>query len=80
MSTEIVTLCVNPALDKSVSIEHVVPDQKLRTGPPRVDPGGGGVNVARAIAPMGGHALVIHTSGGLNGDRITQLLESVAAP
>jgi 6-phosphofructokinase 2 len=71
----ILTLCVNPALDKSVDIDHVAPDQKLRTGPPEIHPGGGGVNVARAIRLMGGHALVFHLSGGLTGDIITQLLE-----
>jgi fructose-1-phosphate kinase PfkB-like protein len=47
--SEIVTLTMNPAVDRSVETEHVVPDQKLRCRAPRLDPGGDDVNVARAI-------------------------------
>jgi 6-phosphofructokinase 2 len=52
-----------------------VPDQKLRCGPPRIEPGGGGVNVGRAINQMGGSAQVIYPAGGPNGEMIADLLD-----
>ncbi len=74
-SQNILSLCANPALDKSTHIDNVVPDQKLRCGPPRIEPGGGGINVARAIHQMDGSAQVIYPAGGPNGEIIANLLE-----
>ena len=74
-SQHILSLCANPALDKSTHIDNVVPDQKLRCGPPRIEPGGGGVNVGRAINQMGGSAQVIYPAGGPNGEVIADLLD-----
>ena len=51
---KIVTLTLNPALDKSTSTERLLPDEKLRCDEPLYEPGGGGINVSRAIAKMGG--------------------------
>ncbi len=76
----IISLCPNPALDKSTHIDHVVPDEKLRCGPPRVDPGGGGVNVARAIRRIDGDCLLIYLAGGPTGDLIEVLLEEEGVP
>ncbi|MGC9468629.1 MAG: 1-phosphofructokinase family hexose kinase [Anaerolineae bacterium] len=75
MTQAIRSLCANPAYDKSMHIDHVVPDRKLRCGPPLVDPGGGGVNVARAIFQLGGKALVIYPAGGPTGETIEELLD-----
>ena len=55
--TRILTLTLNPALDISTETETVGPDRKLRCAAPRIDPGGGGVNVSRAIASLGGASL-----------------------
>ena len=49
----IVTLTINPCVDESAAVDQVVPDRKLRCGPPRYEPGGGGINVARAIQSSG---------------------------
>jgi 6-phosphofructokinase 2 len=65
----IVTITLNSALDKCASIEQVRPNAKLRCKPPRFDPGGGGVNVARAICRLGGKALAITTRCGSAGTR-----------
>jgi 6-phosphofructokinase 2 len=46
----IVTLTMNPALDIATTTDLVVPTEKLRCGEPRYDPGGGGINVARAAS------------------------------
>jgi len=76
----IVTLTINPALDISTSTAHVVPEHKLRCGPSQMDPGGGGVNVARTIHSLGGQALAIYAAGGITGQTYQQLLETEGVP
>jgi 6-phosphofructokinase 2 len=76
----IVTLTMNPALDIATSTDRVVPTHKLRCTPPRYDPGGGGINVARAIRALGGDALAIFPAGGPAGALIRQLLEEEGVP
>ena len=71
----IVTLTINPCVDESTVVDQVVPDRKLRCGPPRYEPGGGGINVARAIRKLGGEALAIYPAGGAAGELLTALLE-----
>jgi 6-phosphofructokinase 2 len=71
----IVTITLNPAIDKSSSIDHVVPERKLRCGPPRYEPGGGGINVSRAVRQLGGESKAVYLSGGLQGKRLQQLLD-----
>lgn len=70
----IVTLTLNPALDKSTYIERLQPDKKLRCEEPRYEPGGGGINVSRAIKILGGDSLAIYAAGGPAGDKIKGLL------
>ena len=70
----IVTLTLNPALDVSTSVDRVVSQHKLRCDAPRVDAGGGGVNVARTIVALGGTAIPVYTVGGLTGERYRLLL------
>src|SRR6516165_7920923 len=60
----IVTLTMNPALDIATSTDRVIPTHKLRCSPPRYDPGGGGINVARAVHALGGNAVAIFPIGG----------------
>jgi 6-phosphofructokinase 2 len=71
----IVTLTMNPALDIATSTDRVVPTHKLRCSPPRYDPGGGGINVARAVHALGGEALAIFPVGGPAGEMIHHLLD-----
>ena len=40
----IVTVTPNPALDVGTSASRVMPEHKMRCGPTRLDPGGGGIN------------------------------------
>lgn len=70
----IATLTVNPALDVSVTVPHVVPGRKLRCSVPIYEPGGGGVNVARAVKNLGGNALAVVAIGGPTGARLMELL------
>jgi 6-phosphofructokinase 2 len=71
----IVTLTMNPALDIATSTDRVIPTHKLRCSPPRYDPGGGGINVARAVHALGGDAVAIFPVGGPAGEMIHHLLD-----
>lgn len=72
----ILTVTLNPALDVAAQIDRVIPGPKLRLDAPRQDPGGGGVNVARAVHMLGGVAEAFAVLGGPTGARIAQLLET----
>ncbi len=72
---KIVTLTMNPSLDKSAHIDHVKHDTKLRCHTVRSDPGGGGLNVSRATAKLGGTSTAVYLSGGFEGDKLKALLE-----
>ena len=71
----IVTFTMNPAIDKSSSVDHVIAERKLYCKAPHYEPGGGGVNVARAIKKLGGESLLLYPAGGLTGYRLKDLLE-----
>lgn len=77
---DIVTLTLNPALDKSAHFRGLVPEQKIRCEEPRYDAGGGGVNVSKAIARLEGESLCVFTSGGPIGLMLEELVqkESIA--
>lgn len=71
----IVTMTLNPAIDKSSSVAHVTAERKLYCKPPRFEPGGGGVNVSRAIKKLGGESMLLYPAGGLTGERLQGLLD-----
>ncbi len=71
---DILTVTLNPALDFATSVDHVVPGVKLRCGAARTDPGGGGINVSRAIALLGGTSRCLVALAGRNGDALADLL------
>lgn len=71
---DIATLTVNPAVDKSAAVDQVVPEKKLRCTPPRREPGGGGVNVSRAIQRLGGSSRLLYFRGGPTGELLAGLL------
>jgi 6-phosphofructokinase 2 len=73
----IVTLTMNPALDVSSTVDRVVSEHKLRCGPSRFDPGGGGVNVSRAIRNLGGNSVAVYPLGGPTGQAYRGFLEEV---
>ncbi len=77
---EIITLTMNPAIDLFVVVDRVVEDAKLRCRDVRRDPGGGGVNVARALARLGGEAWSVFPAGGDSGALLTRLLERDRVP
>jgi 6-phosphofructokinase 2 len=76
----IVTLTANPALDISTATDVVVPEHKLRCAEPRYDPGGGGINVARAVCLLGGDPLAVFPAGGPCGEMLRRLLGDEGVP
>ncbi|KPP87305.1 MAG: 6-phosphofructokinase 2 PfkB [Rhodobacteraceae bacterium HLUCCA08] len=72
---DILTVTLNPALDLATSVAHIEPNVKLRCSPPETDPGGGGLNVARAITQLGGKARAFVALGGDTGTALRHLLE-----
>lgn len=72
---QIITLTLNPSLDKSTHFTGLVPEQKIRCEKPRYDAGGGGINVSKAIVKLGGNSLCIHTSGGSAGKMLEELIQ-----
>jgi 6-phosphofructokinase 2 len=75
MSKPIVTLTLNSCLDQVSKVDRVEPDRKLRGSSPEYHPGGGGLNVARAVGNLGGQARAVYTSGGHTGKLLDDLLE-----
>lgn len=53
---EILTITLNPTVDLSTRTPSVVAGPKLRCETPEADPGGGGINVSRAISFLGGES------------------------
>ncbi len=80
MTRRIVTLTLNPAVDLATVAPRIVPTHKIRTRGEEVDPGGGGINVARVIHALGGDALAVLAEGGATGRFLTELLEEAGVP
>ncbi len=75
MDKNIVTLTLNPALDKLSGVSHVAPNHKLRCSDPEHEAGGGGINVSRAIQRLEGKSLAIFPCGGPNGEILKSKLD-----
>lgn len=73
---DLVTITLNPSLDLSADSGPVVPGPKLRLGDPTIEPGGGGINVARAAVILGGRARAVAALGGMTGAKVAALLEA----
>lgn len=73
--SNIVTITFNPCIDKSTSVPALAPEKKLRCSKPIFEPGGGGINVARAIKKLGGEATAIYPAGGYSGKFLKVLLD-----
>lgn len=76
----IVTLTLNPAIDGACETELVRPTHKICTRGDRYDPGGGGINVARVVAELGGPACAVYLAGGATGDVFDELMAERRLP
>lgn len=66
----ILTVTLNPAIDRTIEIENLEVDKVNRTLKVRKDIGGKGINVSKTILAMGGDSLATIIVGGPNGDFI----------
>ncbi|QEE45273.1 1-phosphofructokinase family hexose kinase [Rhizobium sp. WL3] len=73
--TKILCLALNPAIDISSDAEVVRHTHKTRTHNQQQFPGGGGVNVARVIATLGGTCELMFLSGGATGELLEAMLK-----
>jgi 1-phosphofructokinase len=70
----IVTLTANPSVDRTIEVAALRPGTVIRALASRVDAGGKGVNVARALAAHGREAAAVLPSGGAEGTQLEALL------
>ncbi|MEO8094397.1 MAG: 1-phosphofructokinase family hexose kinase [Pseudolysinimonas sp.] len=71
----IVTLTLNPSLDRTVGVDALERGAVIRTSEPVLEPGGKGVNVARALTANGVPALAVLAIAGPEGAELSRLLE-----
>lgn len=74
--SKIITITFSPCIDKSTSIPELIPEKKLLCSSPKLEPGGGGINVARALKKLGQDAIAIFPSGGYTGKYFNHLMEA----
>lgn len=68
------TLTLNPSIDVSSDTDRVEPERKVRTMNERIDPGGGGINVARVLHRFGVTVEALFLAGGATGRALDELL------
>ncbi len=72
---KIATMTINPVIDVNVSVHQVLPEKKLRCFSPVQQPGGGGINVSRALAKLDQESRALFPSGGASGQQLEALLQ-----
>lgn len=77
---KIITLTFSPTIDKSTTIKELLPEKKIHCALPKIEPGGGGINVARVLNELGENVLAIFPSGGSNGQHLGELLKAEKVP
>jgi 1-phosphofructokinase len=72
----IITLTLNPSLDRTIAIDELVRGHVLRASASHVDPGGKGVNVTRALLANGFASRAVLPCGGEAGEQLVRLLQA----
>jgi 1-phosphofructokinase family hexose kinase len=70
----IVTLTINPAIDRIISIDRLAFEDRAYINSSRESAGGRGINVSSVIHSFGGETLAVLISGGDSGKRLQGLL------
>ncbi|CAM5591261.1 1-phosphofructokinase [Streptomyces spiroverticillatus] len=72
----ILTVTPNPSLDRTYEVPSLMRGEVLRATSDRMDPGGKGVNVSRAVAAAGHDTLAVLPLGGAPGALVAELLRA----
>jgi 6-phosphofructokinase 2 len=72
----ILTITLNPCVDKSTTVDQLTPDNKLRCSAIMYEPGGGGINVSKALLKLQQPSTALFTKGGHNGNMLCSLLDA----
>lgn len=70
----IAVLCLNPAVDVSYEVPHLIAHQKTYASSTRYDPGGNGINVGRSLRRLGASAKTFCVVGGEIGEFLKRML------
>ena len=71
----IITITLNPALDRTLRIEHPLEVGKInRSSSSHLEPGGKGINVSRAVKALGGNSIALGFTAGTNGRVMKDML------
>ena len=70
----IITITFSPSIDKSASVKSLIATKKLECDNVNLQPGGGGINVARVLSKLGAKVLAVFPSGGYTGAYFNNLL------
>lgn len=76
----IVTLTPNPSLDRTIAVAELQVGEVHRAGGMRVDAGGKGVNVSRALAANGVATVAVLPAGGAEAVQFAALLDDAEVP
>ncbi len=68
----IITVTLNPALDRTLTVPEISFGELIRAGSTRLDLGGKGFNVSRALKSLGTHSRVMGFAGGATGRLLDQ--------
>ena len=71
----IITITLNPAVDKTYVVHGLVPEHKLRCGNPVIEAGGGGINVSKGLKELGLSSEAVFFAGGRNGSHLVEMLQ-----
>ena len=71
----ILTVTLNPCIDKSSKIEVLKPESKLRCTEIVNEPGGGGINISKALKKLDTPSVALFPAGGHNGNMLCSLLK-----
>jgi 1-phosphofructokinase family hexose kinase len=76
----IVTLTVNPAIDRTISVDRLAFEDRAYINSSRESAGGRGINASRVIQSFGGQTLAVLISGGDTGKRLEEHLSGCGYP
>ena len=71
----IITVTLNPALDKTIHVNQFQVDRVCRVEDARLDPGGKGINISKVLHSLGARSVAVGIVGGAAGEYIRDQLD-----